>query len=79
MEITEYSSKSCPACKEMKPELKKLEKAGIKVNIIDCDKNDSKCKDIRHAPTLVIKKGGKSKKIIGFATAEDIRKKFERL
>lgn len=79
MEITEYSSKQCPACKEMKPELRQLKKAGIKVNVIDCDKNDSKCKDIGAAPTLVLKKGGRSKKIIGFATAEEIKKKFERL
>jgi len=79
MEITEYSSKQCPACKEMKPELRKLKKAGIRVNVIDCDKNDSKCKDITHAPTLIIKKGRKSKKIIGFTTAEEIKKKLEKL
>ena len=79
MEITEYSTKYCPACKEMKLELKKLKKEGIKINIIDCEKEDSKCKDITYAPTLVLKKGRKSKKIIGFATAEDIRKKFEGL
>lgn len=79
MEITEYSSKQCPVCNEMKPELRKLKKAGIKVNIIDCNKDISKCKGIWAAPTLVLKKGGRSKKIIGFSTAEDIKKKFEKL
>ena len=79
MEITEYSSKYCPACNEMKPELRKLKKAGIKVNVIDCDKDSSNCKGIRAAPTLIIKKGGKSKKIIGFTTAEEIKRKFEGL
>lgn len=79
MEVTEYSSKDCPVCREMKPELRKLKRAGIKVNVIDCEKDPSKCKGIQAAPTLVIKKGRKSKKIIGFTTAEEIKKKFERL
>jgi len=79
MELTEYSSKQCPACKEMKPELRKLKKAGFKINVIDCEKDPSKCKGIQAAPTLVLKKGERSKKIIGFATAEEIKRKFERL
>ncbi len=79
MELTEYSSKDCPVCKEMKPELKKLKQAGIRVNVIDCDKENSKCKDIQSAPTLVLKKGGRSKTIIAFATAEQIKTKFEKL
>ena len=77
MEVTEYSSKHCPPCQEMKPELKKLKKEGIKVNIVDCDKDISKCKDITHVPTLILKKGGKSRKIFGFATAEDIKEKLK--
>jgi len=63
----------------MASELKKLKKEGFKVNAIDCDKNESKCKDIIHVPTLIIKKGGKSRKIIGFATAEEIKEKFKKL
>ena len=79
MELTEYSSKDCPVCKEMKPELRKLKRAGIRVNVIDCEKDPSKCKSIQSAPTLVLKKGGRSKKIIGFTTAEEIKRKFEKL
>ena len=79
MELTEYSSKDCPVCNEMKPELRKLKRAGIRVNVIDCEKDISKCKGIQAAPTLVLKKGGRSKKIIGFATAEEIKRKFEKL
>ncbi len=79
MEIIEYSSKHCPPCQAMKPELKKLKQAGIKVNIIDCDKNTSKYKDIQSVPTLIIKKGGRSKRMVGFMTAEEIKKKFEKL
>ena len=63
----------------MKPELKKLRQAGIKVNVIDCDKNTSGCKDIQAVPTLILKKGGRSRKIIGFATAEEIKEKFKSL
>ena len=79
MEVIEYSSRHCPPCQEMKPELKKLKQAGIKVNIVDCDKDMPKCKDIQAVPTLILKKGGKSKKIIGFATAEEIKEKFKSL
>ena len=79
MEVTEYSSKHCPPCQEMKPELKKLKKEGIKVNVVDCDENISNCKGILSVPTLILKKGGKSRKIIGFATAEDIKEKFRSL
>ena len=79
MEVTEYSSKHCPPCQEMKPELKKLKKEGIKVNVVDCDKNISKCKDILSVPTLILKKGGKSKRMVGFMTAEEIKEKFKSL
>ena len=79
MEITQYSLKHCPVCKEMKPELRKLKRAGYSVNVIDCEKETSKCKGIQAAPTLVLKKGSKSRKIVGFATAEEIKRKFESL
>ena len=79
MEITQYSQEFCPACEEMKPELRKLKRAGFKVNVVDCDKNPSNCKGVKYTPTLVIKKGSKSRKISGFVTAEDIKKKFEGL
>ncbi len=79
MEITHYSQEFCPACKEMKPELRKLKKDGFKINVIDCDKTPSNCKGINATPTIVIKKGRKTKKISGFATAEEIKRKFDRL
>ena len=79
MEITQYSQESCQVCNEMKPELMKLKRAGFKVNVIDCDKSPSNCKGIKYTPTIVIKKGSKSKKISGFATAEEIKRKFEKL
>lgn len=79
MEITEYSTKYCPACRGIASELKKLKKEGIKVKVIDCGKNSSKCKGITYIPTLVIKKGRKSKKVIGFATVEDIKREFKKL
>ena len=79
MEITEYFSKHCPVCEDMKPELKKLRRAGFKIKVIDCGKNRSKCKNIDYAPTLVIKKGRKSRKIVGFHSAEEIKEKFESL
>lgn len=79
MEVTQYSSRHCPGCKEMKPELEKLKKEGIKVNIINCDKGGSKCKDIQHVPTIILKKGRKSRKITRYATAEEIKKKFKSL
>ncbi len=79
MEITEYSSKNCPSCQEMKPELKKLKRAGFKVSIVDCDKNMSECRGIQSVPTLIIKKGRRSKKMVGFMTAEEIKSKFDRL
>ena len=79
MEVTQYSSKDCPACEEMAPELKKLKKEGFKVNAVDCDENTSECKDILSVPTLILKKGRKSRKIIGFATAEEIKKKLKSL
>ena len=79
MEVIEYSSKYCPPCQEMKSELRKLKQAGFKVSIIDCDKDMSACRGIQSVPTLIIKKGGKSKRINGFATAEEIKEKFDRL
>ncbi len=79
MEITEYSSKYCPTCKRMASVVKKLKKSGIKINIIDCDKDNSKCKGIEYAPTIIIKKGNKSKKIQGFATAEEIKKEIKKI
>jgi len=79
MEIIEYSSKHCPPCQEMKPELRKLKQAGFKVSIVDCDKDMSACKGIMSVPTLIIKKGGKSKRMVGFMTAEEIKEKFDRL
>jgi len=77
MEVTQYSSRHCPACEGMKGEMQKLKRAGIKVKLIDCD--DSKCEGIQHIPTTILKKGRKSKKIIGFATAEEIKEKFRSL
>lgn len=79
MEITQYSSKHCPACKEMEPELKKLKKAGFKVEVVDCEKDESKCKDLYSVPTLIIKKGNKSKEIVGFTKAEEIKEEFDKL
>ena len=79
MKITQYSLKHCPVCKEMKPELRKLKRAGYSVNVIDCEKETSKCKGIQAAPTLILKKGGKSRKIVGFATADEIKRKFDSL
>jgi len=79
MEIIEYATTTCPVCKRMAPELKKLLRAGFRIKIVNCDKKVSKCKDIKHAPTLIIKKGNKSKKIVGFTTAEDLKLEFEYL
>ncbi len=79
MEITHYSQEFCHACEEMKPELRKLKKAGFKINVVDCDKTPSNCKGIKFTPTLIIKKGSKSKRINGFATADEIKRKFDRL
>jgi len=79
MEITHYSQEFCNACEEMKPELQKLKKAGFKINVVDCGKDPSDCKGIEYTPTLIIKKGRKSKKITGFATAEEIKSKFDSL
>jgi len=39
----------------------------------------SACKGIMSVPTLIIKKGGKSKRMVGFMTAEEIKEKFDRL
>ena len=79
MEITAYSQELCGACQEMKPELMKLKRAGFKINVIDCDKTPSNCKGIKYTPTLIIRKGSKSKRISGFATAEEIKRKFDKL
>ena len=79
MEITEYSKKSCRVCNKMISEIEKLRKAGFKVNIVDCDKDNSKCEGIEYAPTLIIKKGNKSKKIQGFATAKEIKDEIKKI
>ncbi len=79
MEIIEYSSKHCSICKEMASVIEKLKKEGIKIKIINCDKDMTKCKDIKYAPTIIIKKGNKSKKIEGFVTAEDIKSEIKKL
>ncbi|MBU0958984.1 MAG: thioredoxin family protein [Nanoarchaeota archaeon] len=79
MEVIEYSSKHCSPCQEMKSELKKLKKAGFKVSIVDCDKNMSECRGIQSVPTLIIKKGRRSKKMVGFMTAEEIKSNFDKL
>jgi len=79
MEITEYSMKQCPPCQEMKSELKKLQQAGFKVNVVDCEKESSRCKNIQSVPTIIIKKGRKSKRITGFTTAEEIKSMFNNL
>ncbi len=79
MKITAYSSKYCSACQGIKKELKKLEKAGFEIDIVDCDKEVSKCKGIDGTPTLILKKGNKSRKIEGFATANDIKSEFDSL
>ena len=79
MEVIEYSSKYCPPCQEMKPELRKLQRAGFKVSIIDCDENMSACRGIQSVPTIVIRKGRRSKKMVGFMTAEEIKSKFDSL
>ena len=79
MEIVQYFLENCSACHQMSPELKKLKKAGFKVKVVDCNKNMSKCRGIRAVPTLVLKKDGKSKKIVGFASAAEIKQAFEKL
>lgn len=79
MEIIEYSTKDCAACEQMASELRKLKQAGIKVNVVDCDKEDSKCRDIQSVPTLILKKGGRSKRMVGFMTAEEIKEKLKSL
>jgi len=76
MEVIEYSSKHCPPCQEMKPELRKLKRAGFKVSVVDCDKEISKCRGIQSVPTIVIKKGRRSKRMVGFMTAEEIKSKL---
>ena len=79
MKITEYSSEHCPACMKMASVVAKLKKSGIKIKVIDCDKDPSKCEGIEYAPTIIIKKGNKSKKIVGFATAKKIKSEIKKI
>ncbi len=78
--ITHFHSKHCDPCREMKPEIDKLKKSGVKVKMVDIDSREgsryAEKLRINAVPTTIIQKGEKKIRFTGVASKEDIEKRL---